>query len=470
MNGLNKLKDKKIHFIGIGGISMSAIANFLLEFGIKVSGSDLAYNDKIKELESKGVLINIKHNAENVKSADIVVISSAIPEENPELKYARDNDIKVFKRAEMLAEIAKDKRLIAVSGSHGKTTTTGMLTSIFLQADRDPSVMIGGDIDLISGNYRYGEGEFFITEADESDGSLLYFDPELSIVTNIEPEHLDYYGEEEELYDTMYRFIKKTEENGTVLCFDDEGIINNLIKRRLKENEFIKVTGYGFKNGDYRAEIINNNSFFTSYNLYYKGELIDKVEMQLTGEHNVLNSLAAIVTARKAGLEWDDIIAGLFNFKGVKRRFEFKGEFNGIKFIDDYAHHPSELETVIKSAKNLKSNQIRFVFQPHRYTRTRDLWDDFIEVLSDRGISYYIVDIYSANQPKIENISSKKLVDEIKSKEPNVDIEYVGSLDEAMNNLIKIIDKGDLVLTVGAGDVYKIGDRILNTLRCEQDV
>ena len=470
MDGLNKFKDKKIHFIGIGGISMSAIANFLLDYDINVTGSDLSYNDKIKELESRGALINIEHDAENVKSVDIIVISSAIPDENPELKYARDNNIKVFKRAEMLAEIAKDKRLIAVSGSHGKTTTTGMLASIFLQSDKDPSIMIGGDIDLIAGNYKSGEGEFFITEADESDGSLLYFDPDISIVTNIEPEHLDYYGGEEDLYDTMYEFIKKTGESGIILCLEDEGLNTNLIKSRLNKDGALEFTGYGLTNGDYRADIIKNNNFFTSYNLFYQGEFIDKIEMQLTGEHNVLNSLAAIAAARKAGLDWNDIIAGLFNFKGVKRRFEFKGEFNGIKFIDDYAHHPSELETVIKSAKNLKSNQIRFVFQPHRYTRTRDLWDDFIEVLSDRGISYYIVDIYSANQPKIENISSKKLVDEIKSKEPNVDIEYVGSLDEAMNNLIKIIDKGDLVLTVGAGDVYKIGDRILNTLRCEQDV
>lgn len=470
MDGLNKFKDKKIHFIGIGGISMSAIANFLLDYDINVTGSDLSYNDKIKELESRGVLINIEHDAENVKSADIVVISSAIPDENPELKYARDNNIKVLKRAEMLAEIAEDKRLIAVSGSHGKTTTTGMLTSIFLESGRDPSIMIGGDIDLIAGNYKSGEGEFFITEADESDGSLLYFDPEISIVTNIEPEHLDHYGGEEDLYDTMYEFIKKTGEAGIILCLEDEGVNTNLIRKRLNKDDSLEVTGYGLTNGDYRAEIIKNNNFFASYNLFYQGEYIDKVEMQLTGEHNVLNSLAAIAAARKAGLDWDDIIAGLFSFKGVKRRFEFKGEVNGIKFIDDYAHHPSELETVIKSAKNLKTNQIRFVFQPHRYTRTRDLWDDFIKVLSDKDVFYYLVDIYSANQEKIENVSSKKLVAEIKSKEPDVDIEYIGSLDKAIHMLKKTIDKDDLFLTVGAGDVYKIGDEILNTLRSEQNV
>ncbi len=466
---MNRLKGKRIHFIGIGGISMSAIANFLLESNIKVSGSDLIYNNKIKELESKGASITIGHEKENVETADIVVISSAIPEENSELRYARKNDIKVYKRAEMLAEIAKDKRLIAVSGSHGKTTTTGMLANIFVKSGKDPSIMVGGDIDLLTGNYRSGNGEFFITEADESDGSLLYFNPEISIITNIEPEHLDYYGQEEKLYDTMYKFIKKTNKNGTILCFDDKGIRDNLLKRRLNQDENIPVAGYGLKNGDYRAEIINQDSFFTAYKLYFNGEFIDEVKMQLTGEHNVLNSLGAIAASRKAGLDWKDIIAGLSSFQGVKRRFEFKGEINDIKIIDDYAHHPSELETVIKAAKSLDSNQIRFVFQPHRFTRTRNLWYDFIKVLSDQDIFFYIVDIYSANQPRIENISSKKLVEEIKLKNPDINIEYVGSLDKASNLLVKVLNRDDLILTVGAGDVFKIGDYILNALRCEQD-
>ena len=467
---MDKFKDKRVHFIGIGGISMSAIANFLLEYNIEVTGSDLIYNNKIKELESKGAEINIKHKEENVKMADIVVISSAIPDKNLELKFARNNDIKIYKRAEILAEIGKNKRLIAVSGSHGKTTTTGMLASIFVSSGKDPSVMVGGDIDLISGNYRTGDGGFFLTEADESDGSLLYFEPEISIVTNIEPEHLDYYGKEEKLYDTMIKFIKKTNKNGRILCLDDRGIKDNLLQRALKRDDKINFTGYGLKNGCYRAEITNRDNFNISYNLYYKDNFIDEVNLQLAGEHNVLNSLGAIAASRKAGLEWGEIIQGLFSFKGVKRRFEFKGEVKGVKFIDDYAHHPSELETVIKSAKNLNSNKIRFVFQPHRYTRTRDLWYNFINVLCDRDIYFYIVDVYSANQSKIENINSKNLVREIKSKYPDVNIEYAGSLNEATNRLTKIINKDDLILTVGAGDVYKVGDDILQSLRCDRDV
>lgn len=467
---MDKFKNKNIHFIGIGGISMSAIASFLLDYGIKVTGSDLKYNNKIEKLKAKGALINIGHKEENVKSADVVVISSAIPKENTELRYAKDNGIKIYKRAEMLAEIAGDKKLIAVSGSHGKTTTTGMLTSIFLNAGLDPSVMIGGDVDSISGNYNLGSGEFFITEADESDGSLLSFNPEISIITNIEAEHLDFYGKEDNLYDTMVNFIKKTSEDGVILCCEDEGINQNLINKRLNLLNDIKTTCYGFNKGKYRAEIVNVRSFDTSYKLYYDNEYVGLVNLRLTGRHNVLNSLAAIAASKKTGLEWQEIIDGLSKFTGVKRRFEYKGEVNGLKIIDDYAHHPSEIETVIKSAKNIESNNIRFIFQPHRYTRTRDLWPDFVDILNDKDIYFYIVDIYSANQTEIKNINSKKLVEEIKLNYPETKIKYTGSITETTKKLVEIIKEDDLVLTVGAGDVYKIGDDILKILRCEDNV
>ena len=464
---MDKFKNKKIHFIGIGGISMSAIANFLLDYNIRVTGSDLKSNTKIEKLKTKGALINIGHKKDNVKKANIVVISSAIPEENPELRYARNKGIKIYERAEILAEIAGSKKLIAVSGSHGKTTITGMLTSIFVNAGMDPSIMIGGDVDSISGNYKLGSGEFFITEADESDGSLLYFDPEISIVTNIEAEHLDFYGEEEKLFDTMFEFIKKTAKDGVILCYEDEGIKNHLIKNRINSLSNIKMTGYGFDEGEYRAYIVKDKDFNISYKLYYEKEFISLVNLKLTGRHNVLNSLAAVAASKKAGLEWQEIISGLANFSGVKRRFEYKGAANGIRIIDDYAHHPSEIETVIKSAKNIETNNIRFIFQPHRYTRTRDLWTDFVDILSDKEIYFYVVDIYAANQTEIQNISSKKLVEDIKSKYPETKIEYTGSLTETTKKISQVIKKDDLILTVGAGNVFKIGENILKILRCE---
>ncbi|MFN2364250.1 MAG: glutamate ligase domain-containing protein, partial [Halarsenatibacteraceae bacterium] len=302
------------------------------------------------------------------------------------------------------------------------------------------------------------------------DGSLLYFDPEISIVTNIEAEHLDFYGEEEKLFDTMFEFIKKTAGNGVILCYEDEGIKNNLIKKRINSLSNIKMTGYGFDEGEYRADIVKEEDFNTSYKLYYETEFIGLVNLKLTGRHNVLNSLAAVAASKKAGLEWQEIINGLANFTGVKRRFEYKGEVNGIRVIDDYAHHPSEIETVIKSAKNIEANNIRLIFQPHRYTRTRDLWADFVDILSDKEIYFYVVDIYSANQAEIQNISSKKLVEAIKSKYPDTKVEYTGSLTETTKKLNQVIRKDDLILTVGAGDVFEIGENILKVLRSEYNV
>ncbi|MFW5873169.1 MAG: UDP-N-acetylmuramate--L-alanine ligase [Bacillota bacterium] len=464
---MNKFKNKNIHLIGIGGISMSAIANFLLDNNIKVSGSDLKNNNKINKLKSKGATINIGHKEKNVISADFVVKSSAIPENNPELKYARSNGIKIYERAEILAEIASNKKLIAVSGSHGKTTVTGMLASIFVKAGMDPSIMIGGDVDTISGNYKIGSGDFFITEADESDGSLLYFDPEISIITNIEAEHLDFYGAEEKLFDTMFNFIKKTAQNGVILCYEDEGIKNNLIEKRINSMPDLKIDKYGLSDGKYRAEVIKEEGFNTSYKLYYKDKYIDLVNLNLTGKHNVLNSLAAIAASKKAGLEWQEIINGLSDFNGVKRRFEYKGQVNGIKIIDDYAHHPSEIETVINSAKKIKANNIRLIFQPHRYTRTRDLWNDFVNILHDKEIYFYIVDIYSANQSEIKNINSRKLVEDINFNYSDSKIQYTGSVRETIKKLNGLIEENDLILTVGAGDVYKIGEELLKILRSE---
>lgn len=437
----------QVHLIGIGGISMSAIAMFLLERGITVSGSDLNLNDKIKVLRKKGVEVELGHRAENLGGAELVVYSSAIPADNPELEEARQRGIKTLRRAEMLALLTLEKNLVAVSGTHGKTTTTGMLTAIFLTAGLDPDVMVGGDLDLIQGNYRTGQGKYFLTEADESDGSLLYFSPEIAVITNIEMEHMDYYQTKEELLKTMEEFLlgtggtdraegaKRNKREGSgVLCLEDSLIREKLLPAIRDNFPGLELITYGFERGDLQARNIARGGYTSEFELIFQGESQGYFQLAVPGEHNILNALAAAAAANQAGIDWDDISRGLSKFSGVKRRFEIKGEARGITVIDDYAHHPTEIEMLFATAVELDYQRIVTVFQPHRYTRTEKLWQDFVRVLARAPGPLLLTAIYPAHQEPIPGVNSSNLLADIKQRIDRTGRQRITKTDRQSNN------------------------------------
>ncbi len=546
-------KINQVHLVGIGGISMSAIAGFLLERGIKVTGSDLKINDKIKMLQNRGVEVFRGHRAENLGEAGLLIYSSAIPADNVELEEARRRGIIIMQRAEMLALLTLNKRLVAVSGTHGKTTTTGMLAAIFLAAGRDPDVMVGGDLDLIQGNYRTGGGNYFLTEADESDGSLLYFSPETAVITNIEPEHMDYYQNKKELVSTMVEFLagtggtnktkktkRKKREGSAVLCLEDVMIRKQLLPALGKKCPGLELITYGFGRGELQARNTVREGYASRFELVFQGESKGSFQLAVPGNHNILNALAAAAAANRAGINWEEISRGLRGFSGIKRRFEIKGEVRGITVIDDYAHHPTEIKTLFSTAVELGYQRIVTVFQPHRYTRTEKLWQDFVRVLSRAPGPLLLTEIYSAHQEPIPGITSSNLLTDIKrrikkakhqlidrddqqhckrsrtgegrgdeidspgpglansedltvrsgeeeadpagvvenenakserktagisSGEKQEKIYLTPNRDEAVKKLVKIVKPGDLVLTAGAGDVYRIGENFLAKLQ-----
>ncbi len=462
---MGELQNKTIHFTGIGGISMSALAFMHLDSGGNVTGSDINEKDILGELSEKGAEIWLEHSSQNIKGQDILVYSSAIPTDNVELETARKQKIPCLSRAEFLARMAKKQNMLAVTGTHGKTTTTALLADIFVKAKRDPSVMLGGELDIIEGNYRLGGGEYFIAEADESDGSLLNYCPYIGIITNIEEEHLDYYDGEKEILGVMKQFIDNLENDGKMfICSDDPLSRGHLLDKDRSDGR--KIITFGLNSGDYRIKRIESHGFKTEFELKDISGKNMSFTLNLPGRHNVLNAMAALGAARSAGIDWGPIRRSLKSFSGVKRRFENKGEINGITIIDDYAHHPTEIFAVFQTAISLDFSRIITVFQPHRYTRTEALWDDFVDTLS-RFSNLLICDIYPANQDPIFNINSRRLAEEIASARQVQEerwVEYAGNVENASKKLSSRVREGDLVLTLGAGDVYRCGEILLEEL------
>ena len=356
---------QKVHIIGIGGISMSGIAKILLNRGYKVSGSDIKNNEQVKILKKLGAEIYIGHRASNLKNIEAVVYTNAVDKDNIELQTARNKDIKIYKRAEFISELFKDKKTIAVTGTHGKTTTTSMLATIFVNAKQEPSVMVGGNLDIIDGNIKSGKGDIFITEADESDGSLTFFDPHYAVLTNIEWDHFNYYKNKKDLIAKFTEFINKIPPEGALTVW------GKVLEEYPQLDKYsTNISTYGLSNEDYTARNINLLSYTSSFDLYHENKKIGTVQLQVPGLHNILNALAAFVTSKEAGLSTEEIIEGLDKYQGVKRRFEKKGKFNGALIVDDYAHHPTEIINTIKTAQGTKAKKLYVVFQPHRYSRT----------------------------------------------------------------------------------------------------
>lgn len=445
-----------IHMIGIGGISMSGLAEILKNKGYNVKGSDMNDGSIQNKLRASGIDVIVGHDASNVGDADAVIFTAAIKTDNPEYVEAKRRNIPLIERSVLLGEITRMySDTIALSGTHGKTTTTSMIASCFISAGKDPTVSVGGELNILNGNYRIGNSEFFITEACEYVESFLELSPKIAVVLNVEADHLDYYRDIEHIKNTFCKFEDKLPSDGTIVINTDDENTKCLIDN-CKCN---KITFGINKPANYMAKNIAFERDITTYDLYVNNKCLLKIELAVPGIHNVYNSLACIAVCNAYNLDLRIVKDALYKFGGAKRRFEKKGEFNGATIYDDYAHHPSEIKATLSAAKEKKKNRVWCVFQPHTYTRTKALLNEFSESFYDAD-NVIITDIYAAREKDTGDISSKDLVDKIKATSKNA--VYMKDFNEIEEFLKEKLEPGDLFLTIGAGDVYKIGEEIVN--------
>ncbi|MBI2909094.1 MAG: UDP-N-acetylmuramate--L-alanine ligase [Chloroflexi bacterium] len=455
-NAATECSSKNVHFIGIGGIGMSAIAKVLLEDGYTVSGSDLSPSPLTEALAAQGARIFKGHSAANVGDPCLVVISSAVAPDNPEVQEAQRRGIPVIKRAEMLGRLMAEKISIGIAGTHGKTTTSALVTVILERAGMSPTFLVGGEIIELGTNARRGSGRFLVAEADEYDASFLKLAPRVAVVTNIEPEHLDFYHSFEAVREAFRRFMVSVPASGHVIaCVDDEAV-RTIIQRGLTTRN---ISGYGFRNEAlWRATDLRPNSQGGSdFRVERKTSTFGEFTIQLPGKHNVSNAVAAIVVGYTLSIKAETIRRALAGFRGARRRFEIKGEFDGVLVIDDYAHHPTEIRATLAAARErYGSRKIACIFQPHTYSRTKTLLNDFAACF-EQADEVVIVDIYAAREKDTGEISSADLAKVI--QHPNV--RYVGDVRQAVKEEMAQLRSGDVLLAMGAGDIDRKAAEVL---------
>jgi UDP-N-acetylmuramate--alanine ligase len=451
---------KHYHLIGIGGIGMSGIAQLLLRCGLTVSGSDLKENKNIEELRSQGAQIFIGHARSNLKSGtDVVVWSSAIKDTNPEIIEAKEKGIVLLRRAEALAELMRRKTVITVSGSHGKTTTTSLASYLLLEAGLDPTVAIGGILRNIGSNACLGSGEFFVAEADESDGSFLCYRPKYSIITNVDREHLDYYGDFKKELDTFSSFINSTEKDGCLFCCADDANLMSILKDYKRRYILFGLQ----ENAHIYPKNIELKELTSQFDCIHKNKFLDRFHLALGGAHNISNALSVIALGLELGISLHFIKKTLSDYKGAKRRLEVKFDSRDFLIIDDYAHHPTEIKATLQAARHLKSKRLVVIFQPHRYSRTRLLLDEFAK--SFDAADYIIVtDIYAAGEAVIEGVNAKCIVDKIKGWTPGKEVVYLPK-EEILEYLLKFMQPQDLIMTLGAGDIVRVSDELAKRIK-----
>jgi UDP-N-acetylmuramate--alanine ligase len=450
---------KYYHFIGIGGIGMSGIAQLMLKSGHQVSGSDLKENSVTQQLVSLGAKIFLGHCAKNISGQDVVVYSSAITEDNPEVRQAKILGIPLIKRAQALAELMQQKSGIAVAGSHGKTTTTSLVSCMLMEAGLSPTVAIGGILKNIQTNACLGSGEFFVAEADESDGSFLSYAPKYSIVTNIDQEHLDYYHNFNNELDAFGLFIRRTQAGGCVFACSDDPNLLNIMRAYDGKRVFFGLDS----SADIYAKNIIFNGLTGDFDGYLKNKFISHFHLALGGKHNISNSLAVIALGLELGIDLKHIRSCLAGYKGAGRRLETKFRSDKYLVIDDYAHHPSEIKATLAAIVNLKVKRKIVVFQPHRYTRTQLLLNEFAKAFTQADY-LIITDIYAASEQPIEGVSALGLLNKIKKSEPEKEVLYL-TKENILSHILGIIKEGDLVITLGAGDIVRISDALAKELK-----
>jgi len=445
------LANKYVHFIGIGGISMSALAHIMLVQGNKVSGSDRSESPIVNILKKDGAEIFIGQSAENIKNPDLVVYTAAIADDNPELCEARNKGIKTMERAEFLGEMMLSYNFpISISGTHGKTTTTSMLSNVLLEADEEPTILVGGEFDKIGGNYYIGNKKYLIFEGCEYVDSFLHFNPFGALILNIEEDHLDYFSGIEQIKSSFNKFMRLLPKEGFVVAnCDEKNVMDSL------DGVQCEIIKYG-KNGDFSAENIkydiNGHGMF---DVYKKGEKMAQIHLSIGGKHNVSNALAVFAAAERMGIRVDTIVKGIEGYCGTKRRFEYKGEINGAKVFDDYAHHPTEISATFDTASKMEHNKLWVVFQPHTYSRTNALKNDFVKALSNFD-NVIVTDIYAAREKNTIGICASCISDEIENAR------YIPDFAEISEHLKNNVQKGDIIITMGAGTVTDISKFLFN--------
>ncbi len=449
----------KVHFVGIGGIGMSGIAEVLLNLGYRVSGSDLTESETTLRLRTLGAEVGLGHDPANLKEADVVVTSSAVRKENPEVRAAHERLIPVIPRAEMLAELMRMKHGIAVAGTHGKTTTTSMIATVLAHGGLDPTAVIGGRLNSFGSNAKLGQGELLVAEADESDGSFLKLSPTIAIVTNIDPEHLDHYGSLAEIQGAFLDFINKVPFYGlAILCLDHENV-QALIPRVSK-----RLATYGLTTqANFRASEISFNGFMTTFRAHENERELGVITIRMPGLHSVYNALATIATARELDVDFELVKEALGSFSGVQRRFQIKGEWGGIMVVDDYGHHPAEIKATLSAAKRGWDRRTVVLFQPHRYTRTRDLFKEFLTSFNQADL-LVLTGIYPAGEDPIPGIQVEDLYEGIKAY-GHKDVTLVPEKESIIESVLPRLRPGDMVFTLGAGDIWKVGEKLIEKLK-----
>jgi UDP-N-acetylmuramate--alanine ligase len=450
---------KHVHFIGIGGAGMSGIAEVLLNLRYVVSGSDLRHSETTDRLVSLGARVSYGHDAPNIEGADVVVVSTAVSQDNPEILAAREGLIPVIPRVEMLAELMRMKFSVAVGGTHGKTTTTSLIAAVLSTGGLDPTVVVGGKISSLGTGGRLGASEYMVAEADESDGSFLRLSPTLAVVTTVDEEHLDYYAGLEEIKSAFIRFANSVPFYGcSIVCLDEHNIQSIIgdIERR--------VITYGLASqADVQAIGVEASGERTAFNVIAGGKDLGRMEITMPGLHNVYNSVAAVAVGLELGVSFGDITEALGSFEGISRRFDVRGEAHNVLVLDDYGHHPVEIRTTLSAAASRWNRRLIVLFQPHRYTRTQKLLEEFGRSFYDATV-LLVAGIYAASEDPIPGVSGASIV-EAARRYGHHDADYVEELDALYERAMAVIRPGDVVVTLGAGDIYKVGERILASLR-----
>lgn len=457
MNHIRDFAGRHIHFIGIGGISMSGLAEILIERGYLISGSDLKLSALTRRLEEKGAVIHQGHSGQNINGADLIVYTAAVKDDNPELAEAKKQNIPHMDRATLLGQIMETFPFaIGVAGAHGKTTATSMLSIMMSHADLDPTILVGGELDEIGGNVKTGESEYFITEACEYMDSFLKFHPFMAIILNIDEDHLDYFKDINQIYQSFVDYARLVPKSGYVISNGDDPLAVKLMKE-----VDCNTISFGIDHPcDFTAvDITYNSKGHSTFSVKNNGEIIGQFTLRVPGKHNIYNALSAIAACHTMGVPSEKMQEALHSYGGTHRRFEVKGEApNQAVVVDDYAHHPTEIKATIKAAQNYPHNRLWCIFQPHTYTRTKKLFDEFTEAFY--GVDFLILaDIYAAREKDTGDISSKMLADAISEK--GINVTYIPEFSQIIDDIRKHSQPGDLIITMGAGNVYEIGDALL---------
>ena len=450
---------KRVHCLGIGGIGLSAVAEILADRGHIVSGTDINPSKVTRHLECMGIKVYPSHEPENVEGVDAIVYSAAVSDENPEVIRARELGIPMFSRAEVLGMIMDDyEHSVAICGTHGKTTVTSMTSLILRNAEYKPTILVGGNLPQINGNVEIGGHEYFVTEACEYMDSFLQLVPSIGVILNIDSDHLDYFKDMDHIVKSFSTFVEQIPETGVIIAFGDNPFVRSILKGHTN-----KITyGYSESNDFYAENLEFNENGFPVFDICHDGRRITSIELSVPGEHNVLNAMAAFVTASYLKVDIPTIVSTLKEYSGTNRRFDFNGTTsNGVKVIDDYAHHPTEIKATLAAARNVKHNKLWLIFQPHTYTRTKALFNEFVDAFNEADV-VVLTDIYAAREKDIYNISSYKLMTAMKAKYPDKPVYYVKDFEDIVKYIRKFAGKDDIVMTMGAGDVYKVGDMLLD--------